>query len=147
MKLLTKQCKADKWKRTCKDIDLRKEGHKPWRLLHNLNEKTPKQRRQPLKTDDALVTDSRKKAKQFNKHFASTNTLQSNPRIDAGMILIHEDDAVVWCGLACRKRHSGQATQAGHCGASRSSAVDHCEFSQERSLCCGLGGIHSGMDH
>ena len=56
-------------------------------------------------------------------------------------------DAVVWCGLACRKRHSGQATQAGHCVASRSRAVDHCEFSQERSLCCGLGGMHSGMDH
>ena len=46
---------------------------------------TPKQRRQPLKTDDALVTDSRKKAKEFNKHFASTNILQSNPWIDAGM--------------------------------------------------------------
>ena len=85
VKLLTKQCKADKWKRTCKDIDLRKEGRKAWRLLHNLNGETPKQRRQPLKTDDALVTDSRKKAKEFNKHFASTNTLQSNPRIDAGM--------------------------------------------------------------
>ena len=24
VKLLTKQCKADNWKRTCKDIDLRK---------------------------------------------------------------------------------------------------------------------------
>ena len=53
--------------------------------MHNLNGETPKQRRQALKTDDALVTDSRKKAKEFNKHFASTNTLQSNPRIDAGM--------------------------------------------------------------
>ena len=31
------------------------------------------------------MTESRKKAKEFNKHFASTNTLQSNPRIDAGM--------------------------------------------------------------
>ena len=48
VKLLTKQCKADKWKRTCKDIDLRKEGRKAWRLLHNLNAETPKQRRQPL---------------------------------------------------------------------------------------------------
>ena len=82
---MTKQCKADKWKRTCKDFDLRKEGRKAWRLLHNLNGETPKQRRQPLKTDDALVTDSRKKSKEFNKHFASTNTLLSNPRIDAGM--------------------------------------------------------------
>ena len=31
------------------------------------------------------MTDSRKKAKESNKHFASTNTLQSNPRIDAGI--------------------------------------------------------------
>ena len=31
------------------------------------------------------MKDSRKKAKEFNKHFASTNTLQSNPRIDAAM--------------------------------------------------------------
>ena len=46
-----------------KDIDLRKEGRKAWRLLHNLNGETPKQRRQPLKTEEALVTDSRKKAK------------------------------------------------------------------------------------
>ena len=50
-----------------------------------MNGETPKQRRQPLKTDDALVTDSRKKAKEFNTHFASTNLLQSNPRIDAEM--------------------------------------------------------------
>ena len=85
MNLLTKQCKADKWKRTSKDIDLRKEGRKPWRKLHHLNGETQKQREQPLKTDNALVTDSRKKAKEFNKHFASTNTLQSNPSIDAGM--------------------------------------------------------------
>ena len=85
VKLLKKQCKADKWKRTFKDIDLGKEGRKAWILLHNLNGETPQQRRQPLKTDDALVTDSRKKAKEFNKQFASTNTLQSNPRIDAGM--------------------------------------------------------------
>ena len=85
VKLLTKQCKADKWKRTCKDINLRKKGRKAWRLLHNLNGETPKQRWQPLKTYDALVTDSRKKAKEFNKHFASTNTLQSNSRIDARM--------------------------------------------------------------
>ena len=28
VKLLTKQCKADKWKRTCMDIDLRKERRK-----------------------------------------------------------------------------------------------------------------------
>ena len=35
-------------------------------------------------TDDSLLTDNRKKAKEFNKHFASTNTL-SNTRIDAGM--------------------------------------------------------------
>ena len=31
------------------------------------------------------MTDSRKKAKSFNKHFASTDTMDSNPRIDAGM--------------------------------------------------------------
>ena len=31
------------------------------------------------------MTDSRTNAKEFNKHFASTSTLQSNPRIDAGM--------------------------------------------------------------
>ena len=67
VKLLTKQCKADKWNMTCKDIDLRKEGRKAWRLLHNLNGETPKQRRQPLKTDDALVTDSRKKAKRVQQ--------------------------------------------------------------------------------
>ena len=85
VKLWTKQCKADKWKRTCEDIDLRKEGRKAWILLHNLNGETPEQRRQPLKTDDALVTDSRKKATYFNKHFSRTHTLQSNPRIDAGM--------------------------------------------------------------
>ena len=28
VKLLTKHCKADKWKRVCKDIDLRKESRK-----------------------------------------------------------------------------------------------------------------------
>ena len=28
VKLLTKQCKADKWERTCKDTNLRKEGRK-----------------------------------------------------------------------------------------------------------------------
>ena len=54
----------------------KKRGQKAWRLLHKINGETPKQRRQPLKTEDALVTDSRKKAKEFNKHFASTNTLQ-----------------------------------------------------------------------
>ena len=53
--------------------------------MHNLNGKIPTQRRQPLKTDDALVTDNRKKANEFNKHFANINTLQSNPRIYAGM--------------------------------------------------------------
>ena len=31
------------------------------------------------------MTDSRKKAKEFNKQFASTKTLQSNSRVDAGM--------------------------------------------------------------
>ena len=58
-----------------------------------------------------------------------------------------EADVVVWCGLACRKRRSRRVTQAGHCVASQSRAVGRCEFSQERSMCYGLGGRHSGMDH
>ena len=40
-------------------------GRIAWRLLHKLNGEIPKQRvrRQPLKTGDACVRDSRKKAK------------------------------------------------------------------------------------
>ena len=68
-------------------------------------------------------------------------------RVPSGPILVHEANAVVWCGQSCRRRQLGQVTQARHSVASRSRAVDHCEFSQERSLCCDLGGRHSGMDH
>ena len=70
--------KRNHWTDTCNQLDLRKQGHKAWGLLHSLEGKKAKTNPQPIERDGRLASDNKKKANIFNKHFAQVN--QKLPR-------------------------------------------------------------------
>lgn len=65
--------KKNHWTETCNKLDLKKNGHKAWGLLHSLEGKKRKSNPQPLEKAGCLATNDKKKANILNKHFAQVN--------------------------------------------------------------------------
>lgn len=74
--------KKAKWIKTCENMDLRKDGRRAWKLLHQLAGNKTKTNPRPMSQGKTLVTNSKKKANIFNKHFASTNKSQPRKHLD-----------------------------------------------------------------
>ena len=82
---LTKSSRTTTWKDNCEQLDLTREGHKVWNLLHNLEGKTTKTNQQPLIDKQKEVTCNKKKAEIFNRHFANVNKSQRREPLDSGL--------------------------------------------------------------
>ena len=65
---LTARSKSTAFRETCSNIDLKKDGHKAWRLVNNLEGSKRKTNPQPLNSSfDNLVTSGTYKAKLLTK--------------------------------------------------------------------------------
>lgn len=82
---LTKSAKSKAWKENCEQLDLNKEGHKTWKLLHSLEGKATKTNQQPLLDTQEETTCNKKKAEIFNRHFANVNKSQRREPLDSGL--------------------------------------------------------------
>ena len=72
---LTNSSKREKFRKTCNDLDLNREGHKAWALIHNLSGEKRKTNPKPLKDKNGDIAEDQKKANAHNKFFASINKL------------------------------------------------------------------------
>ena len=72
---MIKTGKKNHWTETCRKLDLRREGHKAWGLLHSLSGDKKKTNPEPIKKNGKWIADNNKKAKLFNKHFASVKSV------------------------------------------------------------------------
>ena len=70
---LTNSSKREKFQKTCNDLDLHREGHKAWALVHNLSGEKRISNPKPLKTIEGEIAEDQKKANAHNKYFASVN--------------------------------------------------------------------------
>ena len=57
---LTKSGKRNHWREACSKLDLRKEGHKAWGLLHSLSGDKQKRNPEPLQRGDRMIADNQK---------------------------------------------------------------------------------------
>ncbi|GFS05579.1 reverse transcriptase [Elysia marginata] len=73
VKKKVKAAKKDKWTKTCKHLDLRKDGAKACCLLNNLNGEKRRKNPKPLSTGDETIVKDQRKAEVFNKYFSSIN--------------------------------------------------------------------------
>ena len=82
---LTKSGKKNHWTETCSKLDLRKEGHKAWGLLHSLSGDKRKRNPEPIQRGGRLIANNQKKANIFNKHFASVNKRVRRKHLDKAL--------------------------------------------------------------
>ena len=71
VRYLTKKSKETNWRTTCSQLDLKKDGHKAWKLLQNLEGRNKKTNPQPLQDKKKnTVSSDKRKAKLLNDFFA-----------------------------------------------------------------------------
>ena len=97
---VTKRSKRNKWRSTCGQLDMNKEGHKAHTLFKNLSGVRKRTNPQPLQQDKQYITNPRKKANIFNKHFANVNKSCRRKHLDK----------ILW-KLFKKKRRSPTANQ------------------------------------
>ena len=85
VRVLTKKAKKENWGSTCERLDLNRDSHKAWTLLNSLSGGTKRTNPQPLKLDDNLITNPRKKAKMFNESFAKVNRATKRTHLDKAL--------------------------------------------------------------
>ena len=71
VKLLTNTLKREKFKTTCRNLDLARDGNKTWSLIRNLNGENRKNNPKPLRDSASTIADEQKRANIQNKHFAN----------------------------------------------------------------------------
>ena len=84
VKLETKKAKRERWQKTCGELDLAQQGHKAWKLLHNLEGKKKKKNAGIWHTDKEIHTD-KKKATILNKYFATVNKKRRRKALDSAL--------------------------------------------------------------
>ena len=85
VRLLTKKSKRKHWTEKCNKLDLKRNGHKAWNLLHNLEGKSKRINPWPIKDEGNTVTDNKKKAEVFNKFFADVNKSHKRQKLDTAL--------------------------------------------------------------
>ena len=87
VRFLSKKCKSTAFRETCSNIDLKKDGHKAWRLVNNLEGSKRKTNPQPLNDNfDNLVTSGKCKAKLLNKTFAQVSKTTKRKELDEALL-------------------------------------------------------------
>ena len=88
VRYLTKKSKETTWRTTCSQLDLKKDGHKAWKLLQNLEGRNKKTNPQPLQDKKKnTVSSDKRKAKLLNDFFANVNRAQRRRKLDKALKL------------------------------------------------------------
>ena len=74
--------KREKWRETCSELDLRKDGRKAWTLLGNLSGRRRKTNPWPMPEGET----PKKRAEKFNKYFASINKSRNDKATDDALL-------------------------------------------------------------
>ena len=82
VRYLSKTTKRTAWKKTCEQLDLRKEGHKAWNLLKNLEGKNRRVNPKPIYHKGETIVDGKKKADVFNDFFSKVNKASRRKALD-----------------------------------------------------------------
>ena len=89
VKYLTKKGKTNAFKEKCSQLDMKKEGHKAWGFLNNLEGSKRKTNPQPLIDERGqTVTGGMKKAKLLNKMFSNITKGYKRKRLDKALLKI-----------------------------------------------------------
>ena len=91
VRLLTRTGKRTKWRTTCQELDLNKDGKKAWKLLQNLEGKSKKENPKPVLHNNTKVTDKKKKANIFNKFLASVSKSTRRKHLDKALWKLTRD--------------------------------------------------------
>ena len=85
VRLLSKKAKKKQWTDKCEKLDLKKNGHQAWKLLHNLEGKSQRTNPQPVVDGNHETTNDKKKAQLFNDFFANVNKSQKRKQLDKAL--------------------------------------------------------------
>ena len=89
VRYLTKKGKQKAFKETCSNLDLKKQGHKAWGLLNNLEGSKRKVNPQPLIDEkENTITGGKKKAKLLNKMFSNITKGYKRKHLDKALLKI-----------------------------------------------------------
>ena len=77
--------KKNHWNDTCNKLNLQKDGHKAWGLLHSLEGKRTRCNPQPLEGGGCPTPNNNKQANILNKHFAKVNHKLKRKQLDTAM--------------------------------------------------------------
>ena len=82
VRFLTRQGKRCKWRNTCQNLDLNKNGHKAWKLLKNLEGSSQKVNPKPIQKNGQKIIEGRKKANHFNNFLARVSKSTRRRNLD-----------------------------------------------------------------
>ena len=85
VRFLTKSGKKKHWTETCSKLNLHKEGHKAWGLLHSLSGDKQKKNPEPIQRGEDWIANNKEKANIFNKHFANVNKRIRRKQLDKAL--------------------------------------------------------------
>ena len=84
VKKISKSSKRQHWEKTTKQLDLRKDGQKAWKLMDKLSGKSKRTNPAPLETETGIATTNLKKANAHNNFFSSIKKTK-RPNLDKGI--------------------------------------------------------------
>ena len=89
VRYLTKKGKTKAFRERCSNLDLKKEGHKAWGFLQNLEGSKRKTNPQPLIDEkERTITGGKKKAKLLNKMFSNITKGYRRRHLDKALLKI-----------------------------------------------------------
>lgn len=78
--------KRERWRKTCSNLDLRRQGSKAWSLLNNLSGKRRKTNPQPVKYGDEIAVTDQQRAETINRFFTKINKAHTLTKLDHGLL-------------------------------------------------------------
>ena len=85
VRYLTRTGKRAKWRDTCQNLDLNRNGHKAWKLLGNLEGSSKKENPKPITKEGKKIVDGQKKANHFNNYLAGVNKSTRRRNLDKAL--------------------------------------------------------------
>ena len=85
-KLLTNTSTREKFKDTCGNFDLTREGNKAWSLIRNLSGESRKTNPKPLELPHETIADEQKRANIQNKFFANVTKANKLKKTDIQLL-------------------------------------------------------------
>ena len=85
VRCLTRTSKREHWRKTCQNLDLKKDGRKAWKLLKNLEGSKRKENPKPISHNGKKVSDAKKKANIFNNYMSSVSKSSRRRNLDKSL--------------------------------------------------------------